>query len=152
MRIAIGADHAGFALKESLRHELEREGHHVIDMGTTSPESVDYPDYASAVAHAVSAGQVDKGFLVCHTGMGMMMAANKIPGIRAALAANADAVQLTREHNDANILAMGAKYTTPEQAAEYGRIFLETPYQAGRHVRRLEKIAALEAAEAIKKD
>jgi ribose 5-phosphate isomerase B len=144
MKIAIGADHAGFALKEQLKAGLAAQGLDVTDFGTMSAESTDYPDYAEQVARAVSGGDADVGFLVCSTGVGMSIAANKVPGIRAALAYNEDEVALTRSHNNANVLAFGAKYTTPEQARRMAGIFLATPFEGGRHERRVNKIAGLE--------
>ncbi|MEO7143175.1 MAG: ribose 5-phosphate isomerase B, partial [Bryobacteraceae bacterium] len=110
MRIAIGADHAGLSLKDELRDWLRGRGHDVEDIGTTSTASTDYPDYARAVARQVAGGRAERGILVCSTGVGMSIAANKVAGIRAALAVNADEVRLTRAHNDANILTIGARY------------------------------------------
>jgi len=144
MKIAIGADHAGFALKDQVRDALRQAGHEVVDTGANSAESTDYPDYAAAVAHDVIAGVADRGILVCSTGVGMSIAANKVDGIRAALAFNPDEVRLTRAHNDANILTIGARYTDSEAANEMVRIFLETPFEGGRHARRIGKIAQLE--------
>lgn len=144
MKIAIGADHAGFALKEELRTSLQAKGLEVVDFGTHSSESTDYPDYASAVAHAVAKGEADCGLLVCSTGVGMSMAANKVEGVRAALAFNADEVELTRRHNDANVLTMGARYNNLQQAEELVDVFLKTPFEGGRHQRRVDKIASLE--------
>jgi RpiB/LacA/LacB family sugar-phosphate isomerase len=144
MKIAIGADHAGFALKDQVRDALRQSGHEVIDAGTNSAESTDYPDYAAVVAHQVVSGAADRGVLVCSTGVGMSIAANKIAGIRAALAVNPDEVRLTRAHNDANILTIGARYTDPQAAGEMVRVFLETPFEGGRHARRIGKIAELE--------
>ena len=144
MKIAIGADHAGFALKDQVRDALRKAGHEVVDLGTNSAESTDYPDYAGAVAHDVVSGSADRGILVCSTGVGMSIAANKINGIRAALAVNPEEVRLTRAHNDANILTIGARYTDPQAAGEMVRVFLETPFDGGRHARRIGKIAELE--------
>jgi len=144
MKIAIGADHAGFALKQQLRARLEACGHEIIDLGTGSADSTDYPDYAAAVGRRVAEGTVDRGVLVCSTGVGMSIAANKIPGVRAALAFNEDEVRLTRAHNDANVLSIGARYTDAETAAALIDVFLETPFEAGRHQRRVDKITALE--------
>lgn len=144
MKIAIGADHAGFALKEQLRASLAARGVDVVDFGTHSSESTDYPDYASAVAHAVSSGEADRGLLVCSTGVGMSMAANKVEGVRAALAFNADEVELTRRHNDANVLTIGARYNNLQQAEEFVDVFLKTPFEGGRHQRRVDKITSLE--------
>src|SRR5579884_3248223 len=116
MKIALGADHAGFILKEQLRAALERRGYEVIDFGARSPDSTDYPDYASSVGSAVASGDAERGILVCSTGVGMAIAANKLHGIRAALAVNQDEVRLTRAHNDANVLTIGARYTDFDHA------------------------------------
>lgn len=140
MKIALGADHAGFLLKEFLRGELEKAGHEIVDFGAHSPDSTDYPDYARKVAAAVAEGRCDRGVLVCFTGVGMSIAANRRRGVRAALAYNADVVELTRRHNNANVLALGAKYVSPAQAREWLKIFLETPFDGGRHERRVEKM------------
>jgi ribose 5-phosphate isomerase B len=144
MKIAIGADHAGFSLKEGLREALAKQGLDIIDYGTVSSESTDYPDYAEKVARAVAGGEADCGVLVCSTGVGMSIAANKVRGVRAALAYNAEEVGLTRAHNNANVLAIGAKYTTLEQAKEMVDVFLATPFDGGRHERRVNKMMALE--------
>ena len=144
MRIAIGADHAGFVLKEFLRSELEGKGHEVADDGTHSGESCDYPDFAAAVAHDVAAGRAEFGILVCSTGVGMSMAANKVRGIRAALGTTPDEVRLVRAHNDANILTLGARYLDQPAAEALVDAFLGTPFEGGRHSRRVEKIAAIE--------
>jgi ribose 5-phosphate isomerase B len=144
MKIAIGADHAGFALKEALREALRADGHEVEDFGTDSAASTDYPDYAAAVGRAVTEGRAERGVLVCSTGVGMSIAANKLHGVRAALATNPDEVRLTREHNDANIVAFGARYTAPGAAVEMARLFLATPFEGGRHQRRVDKMMALE--------
>jgi RpiB/LacA/LacB family sugar-phosphate isomerase len=144
MKIAIGADHAGFALKDQVRDALRQAGHEVVDVGTNSAESTDYPDYAGAVAYEVVSGAADRGILVCSTGVGMSIAANKVSGIRAAIAFNADEVRLTRAHNDANIITFGARYTDAQGANEMVRVFIETPFEGGRHSRRVGKIAQLE--------
>ena len=140
----MGADHAGFALKEAVKQELVRLGHQVQDVGTNSSESVDYPDYAFEVARRVSAGQVDRGVLVCGTGIGMAMAANKVQGIRAASVLDPAAARLSREHNDANVLALGARLLEEAPALETLRAWLETEFAGGRHQGRLQKIAELE--------
>jgi ribose 5-phosphate isomerase B len=144
MKIAIGADHAGYLLKQRLLEKMSLEGHDVTDFGTGNTDSVDYPDLASAVAHDVVSGHSEKGILVCSTGVGMSIAANKINGIRAALGVNAEEVELTRRHNDANVLAIGAKFSTPEVAEQLVDVFLRTGFDGGRHERRLQKITALE--------
>lgn len=147
MKIAIGSDHAGFALKERLRDKLRAEGHEVVDLGTSSTESTDYPDFAAAVGHAVRDGAAEKGVLVCSSGVGMSIAANKIKGIRAALGTHPDEVSYVRRHNDANILAIGQKYTEPAEAEVMVDVFLTTEFEGGRHQRRLDKIKALEQTE-----
>jgi ribose 5-phosphate isomerase B len=144
MRIAIGADHAGFALKEKVRSRLAAEGHEVIDFGTDSTDSCDYPDFAQPVGNGVAQGRADRGILVCSTGIGMAIAANKIRGVRAAPAQSEDEVRLTREHNDANVLTLGAKYLDEDRAAALIHTFLETEFTGGRHARRVAKIAQLE--------
>ncbi len=145
MKIAIAADHAGFSLKEKLLAVLREKGEEVSDFGTHSDESTDYPDYAIAVSHQIAQGAAQRGILVCSTGVGMSIAANKIPGIRAALATTPEEVRLTREHNDANVLTIGAKFVTPEYAEELIDIFLTTEFSGGvRHARRLAKIAELD--------
>lgn len=144
MKIAIGADHAGFALKQQIGEALRQAGHQVIDVGTNSTESADYPDFAAAVARDVAAGQADRGILVCATGVGMSIAANKVAGVRAALAWNPEEVELTRQHNDANVMSLGAKFTDAATANQLTRIFLETPFEGGRHERRIGKIRELE--------
>jgi ribose 5-phosphate isomerase B len=144
MKIAIGADHAGFSLKEKLRQKLTGEGHEVVDYGASSDTSCDYPDIAQPVALEVAAGRSDRGILVCSTGIGMSIAANKLDGVRAAPAQNADEVHLTREHNDANVLTIGARYLDEEQAMNLIHVFLDTQFAGGRHARRVAKIAQLE--------
>jgi ribose 5-phosphate isomerase B len=146
MRIAVGADHAGFLLKERLRQKLSELGHEVVDYGTTSTESVDYPDFAEKVARDVAEGNADRGLLVCSTGVGMSIAANKVPGVRAALGVNPEEVRLTRSHNDANVIAFGATYTDPAEAEKMLGVFLTTDFDGGRHERRVEKIRKLESA------
>ena len=144
MKIAMAADHAGFALKEKLRQRLAAEGHEVLDFGTDSAESCDYPDFAQPVAREVAQGRSDRGLLVCSTGIGMAMAANKVAGVRAAPAQSDDEVRFTREHNDANILTLGAKYIDENRALELIHIFLKTEFAGGRHARRVAKIERLE--------
>jgi ribose 5-phosphate isomerase B len=144
MKIAIAADHAGYRLKEHLREWLQAGGHEVRDFGASAETSTDYPDYAARAGDSVRTGESDAGVLVCYTGVGMCMAANKIPGIRAALAANDETVELTRRHNDANVLTIGAKFTPPDLAERYLSLFIGTAFEGGRHSRRVEKIAAIE--------
>ena len=147
MRIAIAADHAGFVLKQSLKDRLLAEGHEVNDFGTQNTESTDYPDYASLVAHEVADGRADRGVLVCSTGIGMSIAANKVEGVRAALVNSEDAARITRQHNDANVIAIGARYTGAEAAGPMVDAFLNTEFEGGRHARRVAKIMQLEEQE-----
>jgi len=147
MKIAVGADHAGYTLKERLIGKLKEDGHEVVDFGTHSTESTDYPDFAAAVSRAVVGGEAETGLLVCSSGVGMSIAANKIHGIRAALGVNADEVSYTRRHNDANVLALGANYTDEATARVLLDTFLTTRFEGGRHARRIEKIKKLEQEE-----
>ena len=142
--IALGADHGGFLLKEAVKQYLEEQGIPYRDFGTHSEESVDYPLFAEPVARAVASGEASKGILCCGTGVGISIAANKIKGIRAAVVCNAFCAEATRRHNDANILCMGGRVISAEQAVEFTKIFLETPFEGGRHQRRIDQIAALE--------
>jgi ribose 5-phosphate isomerase B len=145
MRIALGADHAGFELKEQIKQKLAAEGIAVDDRGTTSAASVDYPDYARAVAEEVAANQADLGILVCSTGIGMSIAANKVPGIRAAKVDTAFEAERSREHNDANVLTLGADTISADEAMKVVDTWLKTPFSKGeRHQRRVQKIAAIE--------
>jgi ribose 5-phosphate isomerase B len=144
MKIAVGADHAGFLLKDEIRDQLIRAGHEVSDFGTDSEESTDYPDYARKVAESVAGGSSDRGVLVCGSGVGMAIAANKVRGIRAAQAIDAQQVRLTRAHNNLNVLTFGARTTQPEAANEMVRVFLDTPFEGGRHARRVDKIGEIE--------
>ena len=147
--VAVGADHAGFELKAILAAELGRMGHGVLDLGTSGPDSVDYPDYAAAVVAAMRVGRARRGVLVCGSGVGMSIAANKVRGVRAALGVHSEEVRLTRAHNNANVLTLGARFTDPATAGELLRVFLETPFEdsdndGGRHARRVSKISQLE--------
>mgnify|MGYP005813534267 CR=1 FL=1 len=144
MRVALGADHAGVPLKDAVRDLLDSRGVDVQDFGTSGTESVDYPDYAAAVARVVTDGTADRGILVCGTGIGMAIAANKIDGIRAAAVVDPESARLSREHNDANVLALGARVTSPDVALQIVRTFLDTPFAGGRHQRRVDKITSLE--------
>jgi ribose 5-phosphate isomerase B len=143
MRIALAADHAGYELKEYIKQILAGQ-HEVTDLGTNGPDSVDYPDYAIKVARLVSEGAVERGILTCGTGVGMSITANKVRGIRAALAYGLYGAQQSRRHLDANILVLGAQITGRGLAAEIVRIWLDTPFEGGRHQRRIDKIARLE--------
>ncbi len=144
MRIALGADHAGVALKREVARLLDERGVSYTDFGTDSTDSVDYPDFAAAVGREVASGRYDRGILVCGSGTGMAMAANKIPGVRAAAPGDETAARLSREHNDANVLALGQRLTGPEVARDIVTTFLETPFGGGRHQRRVDKINALD--------
>ncbi len=144
MRIALGADHAGFELKEQLKRFLDVLHVAYEDLGCPSPEPVDYPDVAAAVARRVAAGAADRGILLCGTGIGMAIAANKIVGVRAAPGCSVEAVTMGRRHNDLNILALGARTTPSDSVFAFVRAFLDTPFDGGRHQRRVNKIAALE--------
>ncbi len=138
--VALGCDHAGLALKPALAALLAELGHPVLDMGTHGPGSVDYPDFAQAVVAAIHDGRARFGVLICGTGIGMAMAANRHAGIRCANVADATAARLTRAHNDANLISFGARLIGPEVALDALRAFLATPFEGGRHARRVAKI------------
>lgn len=143
MRIHLGADHAGYQLKEHVKSALEAMGHDVVDVGTHAEESVDYPDFAQAVGRAVASGEADAGVLVCGTGLGMAIAANKVPGVRAIQASDPEMARMARLHNDANVLTLPGRYIGPEQAAAVIDAFLTTAFEGGRHQRRIDKIDAI---------
>ena len=138
--IPIGADHAGYALKERLVSELRRLGYEPLDLGTHSTESTDYPDYAHEVAARVEHHDAERGVLLCGTGLGMSYAANRHPGVRAAVAWTPEVARLAREHNDANVLILPARFVSPEDAVEILRTWLATDFAGGRHARRVAKI------------
>ena len=144
MKVAIGSDHGGFNLKEAIKPVLEQLGVTYEDYGTHSIESVDYPDIAERVAHDVASGKFDRGILVCGTGIGIGIAANKVPGIRAALCHDTFSAHASREHNDANILTMGERVIGPGLAADIVKIWLSAEFEGGRHARRIAKISDLE--------
>lgn len=144
MRIAIGCDHAGFLLKEELKAYLQALGHEVVDMGTHSLDSVDYPDYARQVAEAVAQGRVERGIVICGTGIGSSIVANKVPGVRAALCHESYTARMSREHNDSNVLALGGRVLGVELAKEIVQVWLASEFQGGRHARRVEKIKTIE--------
>lgn len=146
MKIAVGADHAGFELKDHLRRYLEGLGHEVRDFGTSSSESTDYPDYAELVGRAVAGGEAERGLLVCGTGIGMAIAANKIPGVRAANCFEPYTVSLAREHNDANVLTLAGRILAPPYAEAILQVFLDTDFAHGRHQRRVDKMSALDGS------
>src|ERR1041385_2369228 len=147
MRIALGADHAGYELKDQIKQHLQQQGIEVRDEGTSSSESVDYPDYARAVAHDISQRHADLGILVCGSGIGMAIAANKVDGIRAANVSSEYEAQMSREHNNANVLALGARILQPDEALRIVDVWLNTQFAGGRHECRVEKIAAMEREE-----
>lgn len=142
--IAIGADHAGFALKEDLRIALEQEGYQLHDFGTFSTDRVDYPDIAKTVAEAVAAGQFGRAILICGTGIGMSMTANKVKGIRAAACSEPYSAMMARKHNNANVVCMGGRVVGLGLAVEIAKAFLESEFEGGRHACRVDKINALD--------
>ena len=144
MKIAIGADHAGFAAKEEIKTVIKALGHSVLDEGTSGEASVDYPDFAAKVAHAVASGEADRGVLICGTGIGMSIAANKVAGIRAAVVSDEKTAALSRQHNDANIFCAGARILPVVKIAESLKVWLQTPFEGGRHQSRVAKITALD--------
>ncbi len=138
--ILIASDHAGFALKQHLASFLASLGHEVKDLGVEAERSVDYPDFAHRLASAISAGEAERGILICGTGIGMSMAANRHPGVRAALCHDAYTAEMARRHNNANVLCMGGRTTGPAVAEQMTALFLATPFEGGRHQRRVGKI------------
>jgi len=144
MQIGLACDHGGFELKEELKSFLRSIGTEPIDMGTFSEDSVDYPDFGTLVAEKVSRGELEKGILICGTGIGMSIVANKFRGVRAALANDLYSSRFSREHTDANILVIGGRVVGRELAKEIVRVWLDTPFAGGRHQRRVEKIEMLE--------
>jgi ribose 5-phosphate isomerase B len=150
MKIAIASDHAGYEGKERLKPVLDELGIQYEDLGTGSEASVDYPDYARKVAEEVAQGKVEQGMLVCGSGTGMAIAANKVPGVRAAVAWNEEIATLAREHNDANILALGARVTPAEELPKIVKAWFAAKYDGGRHERRVEKIRDIEKEESRK--
>jgi ribose 5-phosphate isomerase B len=144
MRIALASDHAGYAEKERLKRLLADLGVEFDDLGTMSEESVDYPDYARKVAEQVAQGRVEQGLLVCGSGTGMAITANKVPGVRAAVAWSEETARLARQHNDANVLAIGARTTPPADIPKIVRAWFTSDFEGGRHVARVEKICEVE--------
>lgn len=142
MKISIGADHAGYELKTKITEELENMGHQVKNYGTDGPESVDYPDFGHPVAKDVQEGKADRGVVICGSGNGINMTANKYKGVRSALCWKNELVELARQHNDANVLALPARYITTEEGVQFVRTFLNTEFEGGRHERRVNKIGA----------
>lgn len=146
-KIALGADHAGFEEKEKVKKTLEELGIEYEDMGTMTPESVDYPDYAQKVAESVSSGKYEQGLLVCGSGTGMAIAANKVRGVRAAVAWSPEIAALARQHNDANILSLPARFLSEAQSADIVKAFFESEFEGGRHGKRVDKIKGIEDAD-----
>src|SRR5438445_1084197 len=144
MKIAIGSDHRGYEVKRRIVTLLEQLGHETIDVGTAGSESVDYPDFAFQVAQAVSEGRVDRGVLICGTGIGMCIAANKVPGVRAAPCHDSITAEMSRLHNDANVLCLSADLLGGELLDRMVKIWLETDFEGGRHARRVDKITRFE--------
>ena len=147
MRVALGSDHAGFELKEHIKAFLQKEGHEVLDMGTDSEEPVDYPVFCANAARAVVGGGADRGMVFGGSGQGEQLAANKVRGARAALCNDLYTARLSRAHNDANVLSMGGRIVAFGLAEEIVKVWLETAFEGGRHVRRLEQVAAIERGE-----
>jgi len=144
VRIAIGSDHRGFGLKEALKELLAELGHEWVDFGCQTEEPVDYPDIARPLAEAVAAGEYERGILICGSGVGMSIAANKVKGVRAALCGNSFTARLARRHNDANVLCLGSWCIGQGLAEDIVRVFLSEDFEGGRHARRVEKIRAME--------
>ena len=147
MKIAIASDHAGYAEKERVKPLLDELGIQYEDLGTVSEESVDYPDYARKVAEEVAQGHVEQGLLFCGSGTGMAIAANKVPGVRAAVAWNEEIARLAREHNDANVLSLASRFTPFDELAKIVRAWFAAKFDGGRHARRVEKIHEIELDE-----
>lgn len=144
MKIAIGCDHGGIVLKPIVKEVLETNGIEIIDMGCDDTQSVDYPDYALKVAEAVSKGEVDKGIILCGTGIGISIAANKVKGVRAAVCHDLFTAQMCAQHNDANILSIGGRVVDEELAGQMVQVWLDTPFEGGRHTGRVAKISEIE--------
>ena len=139
--VAVASDHAGFQLKTRLKMELEKFGHQVLDLGTQSEDSVDYPDYGFAVANAINNKEADIGVLVCGTGIGVSIAANRFQGVRAALIHDSLGAKMSRQHNNANVICFGGRVISEDLAKDCLKIFLETKFEGGRHVRRVDKLS-----------
>ncbi|MBN1394793.1 MAG: ribose 5-phosphate isomerase B [Pirellulales bacterium] len=151
MRIAVGADHRGFAVRSQVVEAVQRLGHEVVDLGTFSPDAVDYPDVAADAARLVARGEADQAILICGTGLGMCIAANKIAGARAAPCHDETTAEISRRHNDANVLCLSADMLGRRLIEEMIEIWLKTPFEGGRHARRVEKITAIERESAEKR-
>ena len=144
MKISVASDHAGYELKEAVKRHLKAARHEVVDFGTNSTESTDYPDYATPAARAVASGEVERGVFVCGSGQGMVMTANKVRGVRAALAWQPEVARLSRQHNDANVLALPARFVGIEQALEIVDAWMDAEFEGGRHIPRVEKMMKAE--------
>ncbi len=144
MKVGLGSDHGGFELKEEVKKHLEKKGIEFVDYGTYSEESVDYPDYGKKVGEAVVSGDCDKGIVVCGTGIGISIAANKVKGVRCALCSESYSARMTRKHNDSNVLAMGGRVLGVELALDIVDTWLNTEFEGGRHAKRVDKIIAIE--------
>lgn len=144
MRISLGCDHGGYALKEEVKKFLTEQGHEVVDCGTDSTDSCDYPLFGEAAAHKVQSGECERGIVICTTGIGISIAANKVKGIRCALCHDPLSAEMTRRHNDANMLAMGAGIVGKALALRMVQVFLSTEFEGGRHARRVAMIDAIE--------
>jgi ribose 5-phosphate isomerase B len=144
MKISVASDHAGYELKEAVKRHLTAAGHEVVDFGTNSTESTDYPDYVTPAARAVASDEVEKGVFVCGSGQGMVMTANKVRGVRAALAWLPEVARLSRQHNDANVLALPARFISIDAALEIVDAWLDAEFEGGRHVARVEKMMKAE--------
>ena len=144
MKIALGSDHGGYELKEYIKTVIEKKGHEYVDFGCNSLESCDYPDFGAAAAKAVAAGECEKGIVVCTSGIGISITANKVKGIRCAHCADCLQAEMTRRHNEANIMAIGAGFTGKNMAERMVEVFLTTEFEGGRHQRRVDKMMALE--------
>ncbi len=140
MKIAVGSDHRGYLLKERLKKMLEKLGHEIVDLGSMNAEPADYPDFGIPVAEMTAKGDVDRGIVVCGSGIGMSIAANKVKGVRAALCRTVDEARMTRRHNDSNVLALSEKSGDDPQVEDLVRIWLETEFEGGRHRQRIDKI------------
>ncbi len=143
MKIAIGCDHAGYELKEAVKKKLENDGHEIIDVGCHSIESVDYPKYGHAVGRAVASGEADNGIAICGSGIGISMAANKVPGVRAGLVDSVWGATMTKKHNNANVLCMGGRVVSEELAFEMIEAWMNTEFEGGKHLRRIYDIEDL---------
>lgn len=144
MIIAIASDHGGFSLKQKVREHLIERGLKVVDLGTDSEDSVDYPEYGKACAQAVASGKAERGIVICGTGIGISIAANKVHGIRCGLCTSVEMAELTRKHNDTNMLAMGGRITSAEDAIKITDAWLDTEFEGGRHQRRVDMLDSIQ--------